>query len=228
MRSAQHVVTLSNVMKAEIESRGVPEDRVTIVPNAVDETYFTPGPQPPQLRIDCSLPPDTPIIGYIGSIVDYEGLPLLLHAVRKLRDSGLRFHFLCVGDGPELTGLMKTAANLNIRENVTFTGPVSHAQTLSYYRLLDLFVIPRRDLPVCRLVTPLKPVEAMACGIPVVTSHLPPLVELTGEGAAGPSFKAGSVEHLALALERLVGDQALRHAHAAQVAEPKQPCDGRG
>lgn len=210
MEAADHVVTLAAVMRDEIVGRGVPRERVTVVPNAVNERIFVPGPPDSGLRDRLGIPQDAVVIGYVGSLVAYEGLDTLVGTVARLRQRGRNVHLLIVGDGDQRSSLVGHASSLGIARHVSLPGRVPHDAVVEHYRLIDVFVVPRRDQQVCRLVTPIKPLEAMACGIPLVTSALPALTELTAKDHAGRSF--WPVEEAALAdrLEELIADPEQR------------------
>ncbi|WP_395692958.1 glycosyltransferase family 4 protein [Nocardioides sp.] len=173
MRAADAVVTLSAAMRAEVVSRGVPAERVHVVPNGVDPSWLAAAPT--------AYPADGPLtVGLGGTLNDYEGVDVLVQAVALLRGAGHDVRLLVVGDGPAREALEKRAADLGVADVATFTGRLPHEALVAAYRDLDVFCLPRLDLPVTRLVPPLKPVEAMALGIPVVASDLPPLRELVG------------------------------------------------
>ncbi|HEX7116238.1 MAG TPA: glycosyltransferase [Steroidobacter sp.] len=107
-RHSDHVITLTEGMRRELVSRGIPEERISIVPNAVDTERFAPRPRDEALAAQLGLPADEPVIGYVGSFVDYEGLDDLVAAAAMLAGQGGRFRLLLVGDGPTLPELRKT------------------------------------------------------------------------------------------------------------------------
>ncbi|WP_225826013.1 glycosyltransferase family 4 protein [Streptomyces naphthomycinicus] len=180
MREADLVLTLGAAMKAEIVARGVPEERVLLAPNAVDETFLAPPPDGAPVRARLGIAPDEYVVGTVGSLTPHEGIGTLLHAGVELRRRGVPLRLLIVGDGPERAALQRLAARLGLDADGTalFTGRVPHDQVRFYYAALDVFAVPRTDERVCRLVTPLKPVEAMASGLPVAASDLDALREL--------------------------------------------------
>lgn len=210
MEAADHVVTLADVMRDEIVSRGVPPERVTVVPNAVDERVFLPGPSDPALRDRLGIPRHAMVVGYVGSLVAYEGLDTLVGSVARLRERGHDVHLILVGDGDERGALADLAGSLGLADHVSLPGRVPHDTVVDHYRLIDVFVVPRRDQQVCRLVTPIKPLEAMACGTALVTSALPALTELTGGDDAGRSFWPVEETSLAERLEELIADPRKR------------------
>jgi glycosyltransferase involved in cell wall biosynthesis len=209
MREADRVITLADVMKAEIAERGVDPDRITVIPNAVDVERFTPRPKDAALARSLDLG-NRVILGYVSSLSNYEGVDTLLRGIRRLVDRGNDVGGLVVGDGPELEFLRMLTNELGIADRVRLTGRVPHDRVLDYYALIDVFVVPRRDLRVCHLVTPLKPFEAMAMGIPLLVSDVAALREVTAPDERGLAFTPEDPEALAVQAEKLVHDEALR------------------
>lgn len=203
MRAADAVVTLSTSMQAEIVGRGVAREKVHVVPNGVDVSAFTPGPPPPGLAGDLALDGRL-VFGYVSNL-DHrrEGHETLIRAAAVLRSRGLSAVALIVGDGDRRAELERLAEHENAADAVVFTGRVPHDEVLAYYRLLDVFVVPRAAERAARLVTPLKPFEAMAAGVPLVVSALDPLLEIIGDGERGRSFPPGDATALADVLEAL-------------------------
>jgi len=157
-------------------------------------------------------------VGTVGTLNAYEGIDVLIDAVAWLRRCGHDVHLRVVGDGPERIALEKRAADLGIADAATFTGRVPHDEVAAQHQAIDIFCVPRHDLPVTRLVPPLKPVEAMALGRPVVVSDLAPLRELIAPDR-GVLVPAGNAEALAKALSHLIDNPDLRrqlgaNAHA--------------
>ncbi|WP_423739102.1 glycosyltransferase [Corynebacterium hadale] len=116
-------------------------------------------------------------MGTVTSVVGYEGLETMIRALPLLPD---HVSFLVVGDGTDKRRLEAIAAELNLESRVSFVGRKPQDEIVPWYRSLDAFVVPRIDSPVCRAVTPIKPLAAMALGIPVIASDLPALREVTG------------------------------------------------
>lgn len=216
MKTAAAVVTLSESMKADIVERGVDPDKVHVVPNGVDNSLFAPKDRRKDLVEQWGLA-DNFVFGYVSNLDHYrEGQELLIDAAVALRAKGLPVKALIVGDGSRREFLERHAAEVNAGDSVVFTGKVPHDQVLDYYALYDLFVIPRVDERAARLVTPLKPYEAMAVGVPIAVSDLPALQEIAGGGSRGASFVAGDANSLAAVIEELHGDPARRAQLAKQ------------
>ncbi|WP_104104000.1 glycosyltransferase [Arthrobacter sp. 08Y14] len=210
MNRASLVPTLGTVMAEEITAAGVDPAKIVLLPNAVGEFYLKAPLAPREARVKLGLPADTEIIGTVSSLVDYEGLDDLLRAFAVLAPTYPLLTCLIAGDGVAAPGLKALAAELGIDRRVVFPGRVSRQDAHLYHQALDIFVVPRKDLNVTRAVTPLKPVEAMACCTPVVASSLPALRELVNDGGNGALAPAGDPAALAAALDGLLADADLR------------------
>jgi glycosyltransferase involved in cell wall biosynthesis len=217
MLAADLVVTLGEAMREEIVARGVPAEKVTIVPNAVSEEFLGPLPDASALRKQLGIAPNEHVVGEVSSLVPHEGIGTLLEATRLLRERGLPVRALIVGDGPERPALQRQAADLGLGEAAIFTGRVPAAKVREFHALLDVFVVPRTPDRVCQLVTPLKPVEAMASGLCVVTSEVKALAEIIKPDVTGaltipqdPVALADSLELLVCSpdIRRKLGDNA--------------------
>jgi glycosyltransferase involved in cell wall biosynthesis len=210
MLAAALVVTLGEAMRDEIVARGVPAEKVLIVPNAVSEAFLRPLPDAAALRAELGIAPDEPVVGVVSSLVPHEGIGTLLEAVQCLRARGLPARVLIAGDGPERAALQRQAAGLGLGEAAVFTGRVPTAKVREIHALLDDFVVPRTRDRVCQLVTPLKPVEAMASGLCVVTSEVKALAEIIKPDVTGALTIPQDPVALADSLELLIGSPDMR------------------
>ena len=209
MEQADAVVTLAESMKAEIVGRGIEADKVLVVPNAVGDVFLGKPVEPDPVRRRLGFGPDDVVAGLITTLNDYEGVDILLEAVGILHRQGAPVRLLVVGSGPTLGDLRVLAANLGLNRTAVFTGRVPFSDIRRYHAAIDVFCTPRLDTPVTRLVTPLKPLEAMASGRPVVVSDLPPLREIIDPGHTGLMAQAGDPGSLANAIA-LLSDAASR------------------
>jgi glycosyltransferase involved in cell wall biosynthesis len=208
MTEADLVVTLGEAMREEIIQRGVPADNVIIVPNGVSEEFLRPLPDGAALRASLGIKPGEHVVGLVSSLVAHEGIGTLLEAVKILNDRGVKAKALIVGDGPERTALQRQAADLGL--DAIFTGRVPSAKVRDYHAVLDVFVVPRTPDRVCQLVTPLKPVEAMASALPVVVSAVNALGEIIRDGETGLLFPPLDAGALAGQLQQLLATPGLR------------------
>jgi glycosyltransferase involved in cell wall biosynthesis len=209
MNEADAVVTLAETMATEIVERGVPRERIHLAPNAVDDSLLTAHYDGAAFRREMGIGDKEIVVGSVSSIVAYEGFATLLRAAALLRDEGAPVRVLIVGDGTERANLLELVEELNLTSAI-LPGRVGPEEALQAQDAIDIFVCPREDLRVCRLVTPLKPVEAMALGKPVVLSDLPALSELVGSDGAGLLVPPGDPGELAKALAALSQDPARR------------------
>ncbi|MFE1391648.1 glycosyltransferase family 4 protein [Nocardiopsis alba] len=213
MLAADLVVTLGEAMRADIKDRGVPSERLLVVPNAVDASFLDPLPSGAEVREGLGIGTEEFVVGTTTSCFGYEGLDVLLEAVALLREQGGAAHALIVGDGPELPALRSLADRLGLEGAAHFTGRVPADRVRHHHAALDVFVVPRRDERVCRLVTPLKPVEAMAGGLPVVASDLPALREIVEPGVTGELIPAGESARLADVITKLAYSRQKRTSY---------------
>jgi glycosyltransferase involved in cell wall biosynthesis len=210
-RDADHVITLADVMADRIEAGGVDRSRITVVPNGVDVDAFPIQSRNRDLAAQLGIADDATVIGYISSIVEYEGIDTLVAAYATIEATTQHpVALLIVGDGPERENLMRQAAELGLNDAI-FTGRVLHDRVLAYYSLIDIFVVPRKPVEVCHLVTPLKPFEAFSTGRAVVLSNVRALAAIAAESNAAVLFEAGDEDSLAKTLFALVDDPSHRH-----------------
>ncbi len=200
LERADHVFTICEGLRRDIVARGIAEAKVTVIPNAVDIDGFPLGGEAdPALKSKLGLDGAT-VLGFIGSFYAYEGLDLLLAAMPRLLRERPDLRVLLVGGGPQDAALKAQAAALGIADRVVFTGRVPHAEVNRYYDLVDLLAYPRHSMRLTELVTPLKPLEAMAQGHLFVASDVGGHRELVRDGETGFLFKAGSADALAEAV----------------------------
>jgi glycosyltransferase involved in cell wall biosynthesis len=208
MQAADLVVTLGEAMREEIIGRGVAGDKIIIVPNGVSKEFLQPLPDAAQLKRDLGIEPGEYVVGLVSSLVAHEGIGTLLEAVKILGDRGVRTRALIVGDGPERGALQRQAATLGL--DAIFTGRVPMARVRDYHAVLDVFVVPRTRDRVCQLVTPLKPVEAMASGLPVVVSAVRALGEIVNDKVTGIQAPPQDAVALADTLQELLASPQFR------------------
>jgi glycosyltransferase involved in cell wall biosynthesis len=204
-KGATEVFTITKALREELISRGVDGDKIRVVPNGVDTSRFTPIPRDEELASQLGVGGKT-VIGYVGSVLDYEGIELMLEAAQVLNRTREDFHVLIVGDGAELERFQNHVQENELDHIVTFTGRVPHGDVERYYSLIDITPFPRLPLPVCEMVSPLKPFEAMAMGKAVVASDVSALQEIVTPGLNGYLHEKGSAESLIEQLGKLLDD----------------------
>lgn len=216
LRRADQVTTICEGLRKDILSRNVPDERVTVIPNAVDVATFKFGAEPdPALRTALGLDGKT-VLGFAGSFYGYEGLDLLIDAAHKLVPAHPELRVLLVGGGPQDANLKAQVARLGLSERVIFTGRVPHADVQRYYELIDVLAYPRLPIRLTELVTPLKPLEAMAQGRMFVASDVGGHKELIRHGETGFLFRAGDVNALAKSIDEVLSRRDLWPAIRAE------------
>jgi glycosyltransferase involved in cell wall biosynthesis len=212
MREADAVVALCQQLADEAVSRGVPADRVFVAPNGADLDRLrtaSPSSIPGFEGLRAALGAE-PVLGYVGSLRPLEGVDRLLRALSELRAAGRPTRGLIVGGGSGLESLRAEAIALGLGDAVVFTGPVPAADVGAYYDLIDVFVVSRPETRVTRLVTPIKPLEAMGRGKAVVMSDLPSLRELGSSEGAAVFHRVGDAGDLAARCVELLDDPVRR------------------
>ncbi|QRQ79977.1 glycosyltransferase family 4 protein [Glutamicibacter protophormiae] len=207
--SADAVLTLGQAMRENLQAAGLDPARIEVLPNGVGSDYLERITRT-TARTRLGLDPRALYWGTVSSLVAYEGLETLIRATAALRPEHPNLKLAIVGDGVNREPLKRLAAELEIGDSCLFPGRVAREQARTWHAALDLFAVPRLDLPVTRAVTPLKPVEALASGVPVIASDLPALAELVQDGENGVLVPAGDLKQWVRQADRLLGDELLR------------------
>lgn len=209
LRRADAVTTICEGLRGEIAARGIPGWKLSVIPNAVDSGRFAScGAADPVLRRRLRLE-NCAVVGFLGSFYRYEGLALLLAAMPAMLSRRPDIRLLLVGGGYEEDRLKQQARTLGIADKVIFAGRVPHDQIQAFYPLVDVCVYPRERTRLTELVTPLKPLEAMAQGRPVVASDVGGHHELMRPGENALMFRAGDARALCDAVLQVLGDAQL-------------------
>lgn len=203
-KQADAITTICEGLRRDIVARDIPAAKVTVIPNAVDIDHFQVGQVADEsLREKLGMASKT-VLGFIGSFYAYEGIPLLLEALPKILADNGNIRLLLVGGGPQEALIKKKVEQLGLQNHVVMTGRVPHAEVQDYYNLVDIFLYPRLSMRLTDLVTPLKPLEAMAQGKLVLASDVGGHHELIEDGKNGGLFSADSAESLAASVAKLL------------------------
>jgi PEP-CTERM/exosortase A-associated glycosyltransferase len=197
LRRVDAATTICEGLRKDIVARGIPAHKVTVIPNAVDiDDFSVDGARDAALAGQLGLAGKS-VLGFIGSFYAYEGLNVLLDALPVLLAANPEIRVLLVGGGPQEAALKAQAQRLGVAAQVIFTGRVPHSEVQRYYNLIDVLVYPRLKMRLTDLVTPLKPLEAMAQGRLLVASDVGGHGELIEDGKTGVLFEAGNAHALA-------------------------------
>jgi PEP-CTERM/exosortase A-associated glycosyltransferase len=204
LERAQAVTTICEGLRRDILLRGIPAEKVTVIPNAVDiERFPLLGGGDETLRARLGLE-GAYVIGFLGSFYGYEGLDLAVAALPLIRREIPDSKLLLVGGGREEARLKEQIARLDLEAHVLMIGRVPHEEVERYYGLVDLLVYPRRSIRLTETVTPLKPLEAMAQGKMLIASNVGGHRELIRDGETGFLFDPDNPESLAACVARAV------------------------
>lgn len=222
VRGADAVFTICDGLRSDLIARGHDASRIALSPNGVDLTLFgEPPPRDDALARELGI--GGPVIGFIGSFYDYEGLDDLIAAMPALRSHHPAPQLLLVGGGPMDAALRAQADRSPARDAIIFTGRVPHDQVERYYSLIDILAYPRKKSRLTDLVTPLKPLEAMAQRRIVAASDVGGHRELIEDGKTGVLFPPDSPAAMAEALRGLINRSsewdAIRESARMHVAE---------
>ena len=189
--------------------RGIPGGKLFHVPNGVDVARFVPRPRDRELARELGIE-NVPTLGYLGTFFPWEGVSWLVSAAAQSRRLGLKFKLLLVGEGADAASVKRAIAEHGASDYVVYLGRVPHDQVERYYSVMDILVYPRVQARITELVTPLKPLEAMALGKPVLGSDVGGICELIDPEITGLLFKAGDVHCFEQQAARLLQDPELR------------------
>jgi PEP-CTERM/exosortase A-associated glycosyltransferase len=207
-RQVDQVAILCNGLKADLVKRGIPEDKITPVFNGVNPADFKSSPPDPEYLQRWNLSGKT-VIGFIGSFYRYEGLDLLIRSFATICRDRQDVVLLLVGGGETNAELKKLVMDLGISGRVVMPGRIPHERIPGVYELIDVLVYPRYPMRLTDLVTPLKPLEAMAMGKVLLASDVGGHRELIRHGQNGLLFPAGNVDALSQALREVLSDPGL-------------------
>ncbi|NLR69360.1 glycosyltransferase, exosortase A system-associated [Novosphingobium sp. ERN07] len=205
---ADRVVTICDGLRQDLIARGFAPEKISIMPNGVDlEMFGDPLPRDAALASELALG-DGPVIGFLGSFYPYEGLDDMIAAMPEIVAQVPDARLLLVGGGPAEAELRVQAAASSAADAIRFVGRVPHHQVDRYYSLVDVVCYPRKAMRLTELVTPLKPLEAMAQGKLVAASDVGGHRELIQNGATGTLFAPDDPAALAAAMVDLLQNRA--------------------
>lgn len=209
VRGSDVVIAITPALKKSLIHRyRVPAGKISLVPSGTDPDHFVPG-DPREAKARLGLPPDHPVVGFIGLFYRHQGIPTLLQAARRVRAEGPTSRFLLVGDGIMRAEWEALARRLDLADVVHFTGQVPYRELPRYLQAMDLLAAPfssdRGE------VSPFKVLDALAAGLPVVASDLPSIRRLAeGFEGAVTLVPPDDGEALAEVLRALLADPSLR------------------
>jgi glycosyltransferase involved in cell wall biosynthesis len=206
-------------MADRLVRKDVNRESLFVLPNCVDAARLVPRPRHQALAGKLGIATEDVVVGYAGTFAPYEGLDLLIEAFRSIREFEPRAKLLLVGDDRPLqvsmrdapgTKLRNLAAQMDVGHDIIFVGRVPFEDVPDYYSLIDICPFPRRRDEVCQLVSPLKPLEALAMGKCVLVSDVGGMTDLVQDGLTGLRFESENVEALVASLLKVIRQPGLR------------------
>ncbi|KQM38103.1 TIGR04063 family PEP-CTERM/XrtA system glycosyltransferase [Sphingomonas sp. Leaf10] len=208
VRRADGVAVICEGLRRDLIARGIDADKIMVSPNGVDLTLFgDPPTRDATLAAELDLT-GRDVLGYLGSFYDYEGLDTLIAAMPALVAARPNVRLLLVGGGPMESALRAQAEASSAAHAIRFIGRVPHNEVERYYGLVDLLVYPRKAMRLTDLVTPLKPLEAMAQRRLVAASDVGGHRELIRDGDTGTLFAPDDPAALATRVAALLADRS--------------------
>jgi len=210
-RRADAVAVIAKPILNDLQARGISAKKLFLVPNGVDTDRFLPASRDEKLAQELGLV-DGPVFGFIGSLYRYEGVSWMIRAAAHLRSCGHKFNILIIGRGEDQPAIENAIRDCNAVNYVRTMEHVPHERIGRYYSVVDIAVYPRRSLRLTELVTPLKPLEAMALGKPVLASGVGGIRELVEDERTGLLFQPENMSDFCRQAERMILSPALRKA----------------
>ena len=207
-KHVDRVVTISLAMKDDLISRGINKDKLFFVPNGVDSHFFESKEKDHNLLDSLGLDKKL-VFGYIGTFYDFEGVEDLIQAFVKLYGENNDAALLLVGGGERESEIRTQLERINV-DYIVYAGKIPHEKVMAYYSAMDIMVYPRKSTRVTEMTTPLKPLEAMALGKPVICSSVGGLVELIGADN-GLFFSPGRHDEMVDCCLQLIRNPLLRN-----------------
>lgn len=203
---ADRVVVITEEMRDDLASRGIDSTKISVAPNSVDTDSFSPrGKDWSLLKRLGFNQPDLPVIGFAGSITKYEGLDDVVNALADLDQQGFEFNLLIIGEGNYLPEIKALVSKLNLDHRTRYISGVPNSEMPVYLSSIDIFPLARKSLPVTELVSPIKPLEAMAVGGVVVLSDVSPhRIYFEGEDTRALGFRKNDLASLTESLRKLL------------------------
>jgi glycosyltransferase involved in cell wall biosynthesis len=209
LRRADAFVAVSAENTAELVEHGVNPNQIEHIPNSVDTTKFRPVDYETKTEIRCKLGilPNDLIVTYTGRLVSYKGLPLLLRVWRTIQDQHPNAKLVLVGEGGLdihncESVLRHYVSEHGLERSVRFTGSVRNVP--EYLQASDIFVFPTENE-----AFPLALIEAMASGLPVVTTPVGGIPDVVSHGQNGLLVPPNNGERLGKAISELIVDKEL-------------------
>ena len=204
------VVVISEHLKNEFVERKIKKKKIYVVPNGVNVEKFSVSQKKDQYLLEKYNLSGKIVLGFIGSFYHFEGLEFLVQAFSEIKKGN--FVLMLVGSGEKFTAVQHLVQRLGLNNSVILPGRVDHDEVAKYYSVMDIMIYPRLSKRITELVTPLKPLEAMAMGKSILASDVGGHKELIGD--AGFFFKKENAEDLLGKIKKIAGNMDDCHSYS--------------
>jgi glycosyltransferase involved in cell wall biosynthesis len=210
MNGADRIFCLTEEIKSNLIRRGIREEKIKVMPNAAPSRFLNEDLEATNERVNLDLTriinfkSKSKMVGYIGNIESYEGIGLVIKSLERLQTDGLQIKFLVISNNENYSPLERICKESKIKDNIMIIGPIEHSNLRGYYSLLDAIVVPRLgESAMAQMVTPLKQMEALALGIPLLISNIPAIIRIIGEDTA-TIFESGNINDLSHKIKQVI------------------------
>ena len=218
-RRVDAVACICEGLRGDLAARGMPPEWLFVVPNGVDVARFAPRGPDEATRARLGLQGRT-VVGYVGTFFNFEGVEDLVEALARLIKRGRAdLAGVIVGRGTSYDACRRIAERHGLADRILHPGHVPAQDVEALYSIMDILAYPRRSLRITELVTPLKPLEAMAMEKAVIGSSVGGIGELMRDGVTGLQHRSGDIDDLTAKIERLADDPQLRRTLGRQARE---------
>jgi glycosyltransferase involved in cell wall biosynthesis len=206
-RAASAIVVVSPHLQRKIMALGIPQERILVLPNAVDEDDFREPPDGRDVRAKLGLDREL-VLGFVGWFVEWHKLEMLLEVFAGLAAEFPGARLMLVGSGTLEEPLKKLAQDLGIAERILWPGAVPHDEVRGYIAAMDICIVPHSN----EYRSPIKLFEYMALARPVVAPATEPVAMVVADGRNGFLFTPGDAADLRATFQKIMGDEKLRRA----------------
>ncbi|QKF94322.1 glycosyl transferase family 1 [Fadolivirus algeromassiliense] len=210
LSNVDHIITVNNCLKEKLINNSLIEENITIIENGVDTMLFVPNNDyRMQLRNKYNINDNTPVIGYIGNLIQYEGIDTILKCIKLLKDQGINIKFVIGGDGSYKNEISNLIDSLKLNDNVIQIGKIEHRSVNKYYNMFDIVIYPRKISDFCNSKSSSKLLEAMLMEKPVIVSKSSGWSEIIIDGLNGLYCDPDNLNDIVDKIKMLISDVEL-------------------
>lgn len=208
-KESDSLIVVSKHLKKYCTKLGIPEDKISVLPNGVDiKNFKSTKSKRTYLRRKLKIQ-EKNVLGFVGSLRPWHDLQLLLKAFDIVHKNNPDVHLLIVGDGPGKEKLIKKCKNIGISKNITWTGYIPHHQIPQYISVMDVCIAPYKPNSDFYF-SPIKVFEYMALSKPVIAADIGQLSELISVHKTGMLYETGDLSQLTDSIQLLIDNLRLR------------------